>query len=214
MNLKDRVKKELVAVWELESNRQIIKDVALLAVATIVFHFLYWYSGMNDWIFGPFTQNVYDFFRHLAFNLSLIPCKAFIDKPFDISDTTYYFYEILPNGFKYYNRTMEINIDCSGVKQLLQFLLSMLLCRGNFWKKGVYFVVGCLVILFFNVVRIFLLTSIFADNPHLFKPIHDWIARPMMYIIIFSLWLIWISYFAKRKQKSSKPLAENPTPLA
>ena len=202
INTINRVKKELLAIWKIEKNRQIIKDVALLAIATVVFHFIYWHTNMNEWIFGPFSQTVYDFFRHLAFNLSEIPCRAFIKTPFDIKDTTYYFYIIHPHGMKFYNLLMEVNIDCSGVKQLLQFLLIMLLCRGSWKKKTVYYIAGCIIILFFNVVRIFLLTALFVDHPDLFQPVHDWIARPMMYIIIFSLWLIWITYFTTNKKEN------------
>ncbi len=204
MGLLDKIKSEVIGIWQIEKNRIIIKDVSLLAVATLVFHFLYWHTNMNGWIFGPFTQEIYDFFRHVAFDLSLIPCSAFIDRPFDIVDTEYHFYYLNDLGVKIYDYTMIVSADCSAVKQLLQFLLIMVLARGMWWKKGVYFVVGSIIILFFNAVRIYLLTSFFVIHTEQFQFVHDWIARPMMYIVIFSLWLVWITYLANKKKKIAK----------
>lgn len=206
-NILNRVKIEIKAIWKIESNRRMIKDVLLLSCAAIIFHILYWNTNMNSWIFGPYTQEIYDFFRHLAFNGSLLLCGNFIDKPFVVQDTVYHFYYLMPNGLKVYDLTMNINVDCSGVKQLLQWLLIMILCRGKWWKKGIYFVIGCIVILFFNIIRIYLLTSLFADHPEMFQWVHDWIARPMMYVIIFSMWLLWISYFASKKPNTTKEKA-------
>lgn len=204
MELLDKIKSEVIGIWKIEKNRTIIKDVALLSAATLFFHFLYWHTNMNSWIFGPFTQEVYDFFRHLAFDLSLIPCSAFIDRPFDIVDTEYRFYHLNSLGVKIYSHIMIINADCSAVKQLLQFLLIVVLARGMWWKKGLYFIGGSVIILFFNAVRIYLLTSFFVIHAEQFQFIHDWVARPMMYVIIFSLWLVWITYFANKKKKTSK----------
>ncbi len=191
-------------IWKNESNRTIIKDVALLSVATIVFHFIYWTSDMSAWIFGAYTNDVYDFFKIIAFKGSNIMLKNLTDISYYIGGTTYYFYDLLPNGDKSVVSTMEVSVDCSGVKQLLQFLLIMVLCRGVWWGKGVYFLIGSVSILFFNAVRIFVLTYVFAANPDIFQSIHDWIARPMMYMVIFMLWLVWIEYLAKR-QKKTKP---------
>lgn len=209
MNVIGVLKSYCMKIWQNQKNRILIRDVLFLGIATVVFHFIYWYGNMNEWIFGPFTQTVYDFFRHLAFNLSLIPCKLFLNKPFDIYDTTYYFYQITSDGMKMYVQSMDINIDCSGVKQLLQFLLIMILCRGILWQRLVYWLIGCVVILFFNAVRIFLTTLLFINNPGMFQQTHDWIARPTMYLIIFCMWVIWITYFSENKQKSTKK--ENPS---
>jgi exosortase/archaeosortase family protein len=205
MKLIDNIKKELKDIWSKESNRKLIKDVLLFGGATIVFHFLYWHTNMNSWIFGPFTKQIYAFFTMISFKGSLPLCQAFIDKPFDVVDTSYYFYTINHLGIKIYNSSMAIVADCSGIKQLLQYLLIIVLCSGKWWGKTLWYVMGCVVIELFNILRIFLLTWLYADHPDMFQSIHDWIARPLMYVVIFSLWAIWITYFAHKKDKQKHP---------
>lgn len=193
MNWQKKIKRVFFDIWSVESNKRIIKDVLLFFVATVAFHFIYWNTNMDSWMFGPFNKPLYDFFRNLAFHCAKPFCFWFIDKPTEIVDTTFYFYHIGNLGQKIYDLTMEINVDCSGVKQLLQFLLIMLLCRGLWYKRLLYFLGGSLVILFFNVVRIVFLTVLFVYQTYKFQNVHDWVARPAMYVIIFGLWYIWVS---------------------
>lgn len=197
MKVLEQIKNELLKVWKVESNRRIIKDVSLLLVATVVFHFIYWNTNMDTWIFGPWTQTIYDFFRYLAFYGSKKMTLLLTGVPCDINDTSFYFYHINNLGLKVYDMSVEINIDCSGVKQILQFLLIILLCRGLWYKKVIYYIVGSAVILLFNIIRIILLNIFFVSHPQHFQLVHDWIARPMMYVIIFSLWLLWLNYCSK-----------------
>ena len=62
------IKQTLQNIWAIEDNRNIIKDGLIFGIVTIIFHFLYWNTNMNSWLFGPFTTEIFDFFTRLAYN--------------------------------------------------------------------------------------------------------------------------------------------------
>ncbi|MBQ9254614.1 MAG: archaeosortase/exosortase family protein [Bacteroidales bacterium] len=184
---------------KIEQNRFLFRDVVLLFIATIVFHILYWATNMGDWIFGPFTKEVYDFFTYLAYKGSEFLCKTFLTQPFDSHDSSFFFYFLDNFNEKVYFSVLCIVPDCSGVKQLLQWLLVMLLCRGKFYKRMLYWFCGSIIIICVNIIRIFVLAYIITHNANLFDVVHDWVARPLIYIIIFVMWWAWLKLFLKRK---------------
>lgn len=200
MKIIENIKKEIQSIWAIESNKRFIKDTLLFFVATIVFHILYWNTDMNLWIFGPFTNNIFDFFTMLAYKASAPLCSIFIDKPFIMQDTSFYFYSTLPDGTIIYDSTMQIIHDCSGIKQLLQWALIMILCRGKWIKKLLYYFAGCIMILLANIIRLVIITNISVTNPERFDSIHDWVTRPFMYVIIFSMWYLWLFLIDKKKK--------------
>lgn len=204
MKFLEEVKKEVSVIWAIESNRRIIKDSSLFVLATLTFHFLYWNANMNTWIFGPFTDEVFDFFTNLVYQASTPFIPLFTSESFDVADTSYYFYTLLDDGVKHYHSIMTVVADCSGVKQLLQWALIMILCRGKWYKKIAYYVVGAIVLLLANVMRIVFLTSLFVTHPTLFTPVHDWVTRPAMYVIIFAMWLLWLKLINKKKPKTTE----------
>lgn len=197
------VKKEVSVIWAIESNRRIIKDTALFVLSTVIFHFLYWNADMNTWIFGPFTDEVFGFFTNLVYQSAMPFIPLFTSENFDVADTSYYFYTLLDDGVKQYYATMTVVADCSGVKQLLQWALIMILCRGKWYKKIAYYATGAVVLLLANVMRIVFLTSLFVTHPTLFSPVHDWVTRPAMYVIIFAMWLLWLKLINKKQTKTT-----------
>lgn len=200
------LKKELLSIWSIDSNKRIIKDALLLSVATIIFHILYWNTDMNSWVFGPFTDNIFDFFTRLAYKGSAPLCEIVIEKPFVLQDSSFYFYTTLPDGSVVYDSVMQIIHDCSGVKQLLQWALIMILCRGKWFHKIWYYLAGCVIILIANIIRIVIITYVFSRNPELFTPVHDWIARPMMYIVIFSMWYMWLRIIDRKPKETDNAI--------
>lgn len=125
MKLIENIKKEIHSIWSVESNKRFIKDTLMFFVATIVFHILYWNTDMNLWIFGPLTNDIFDFFTMIAYKASAPLCSILIDKPFIMQDSSFYFYSTLPDGSVVYDSVMEVIHDCSGIKQLLQWALIM-----------------------------------------------------------------------------------------
>lgn len=178
-----------------------LRDILLFCVATVAFHFLYWNTDMDKWLFGTATEAVFDWFTIVAYKGSGFLLSHLSNLPFDSSGMTFAFYTIDAAGGKICFATMEIVHDCSAIKQLMQFLLVMLLCSGRLWKRLVYWLCGSVVLLGANIVRIYFLTMLFASRPSSFQAFHDWIARPAMYVVIFLLWLLWVEKFAYRKPK-------------
>lgn len=199
----------ILRLWNNPKNKRTIKDGLLFACSTVVFHFLYWHTDMNTWLFGPFTNTVFDFFTSIAYEGSRFMMDKFCSLSYDCYDNSFAFYTENSQGMKTYFANMEIVHDCSAIKQLMQFLLIMLLCPNKLWKRLIYFCVGGVVILLANIIRIYLLTDLFGHEPSSFQFYHDWVARPVMYIVIFSLWVIWIEFFAYKKPKQRMNDARN-----
>ncbi len=86
-----------------------------------------------------------------------------------------------------------INIiwGCTGVKQLYILLLVILFSRGIWWKRFVYFLMGSLVLLLFNVMRISIITLFIKSNPESFEILHDVLFKYLFYGLIFLLWILW-----------------------
>ena len=143
-----KIKQTLQNIWAIEDNRNIIKDGAIFGAVTIVFHFLYWNTNMNSWLFGPFTTDVFDFFTRLAYNGTHILLNAFSSYPFVAEGMSFHFYDDLGTY-----ATITIIHDCSAIKQCMQFLLVMIFCPNKWYKRLLYFIIGSIIILLCNIVR-------------------------------------------------------------
>ncbi|MDD4702927.1 MAG: exosortase/archaeosortase family protein [Bacteroidales bacterium] len=182
----------------LKKNRA-IKDLLLFVLVTILFHFLYWEKKMNTWLFGAFTKDIFDFFTKIAFNGVVFLSSIFFDTDFEAIQSSLRFYNSSDNAIIC---TMKVVNSCSGIKQILQLFMIILVLPNKFWKRMIYFLCTSLIVIFFNIIRIFGLTGVLLYHPDKYQFIHDWIGRPFHYIIIFLIWLIWIEFFAYKKKKA------------
>ena len=68
-------------------------------------------------------------------------------------------------------RGPAINIiwGCTGVKQLYILFLVILFSRGIWWKRFIYFLMGSLVLLLFNVMRISIITLFINLTPKVLR---------------------------------------------
>jgi len=176
-----------------------IKDLLLFVLVTILFHFLYWETKMNTWLFGAFTKDIFDFFTKIAFNGVVFLSSIFFDTDFEAIQSSLRFYNSSDNAIIC---TMKVVNSCSGIKQILQLFMIILVLPNKFWKRMIYFLCTSLIVIFFNIIRIFGLTGVLLYHPDKYQFIHDWIGRPFHYIIIFLIWLIWIEFFAYKKKKA------------
>lgn len=192
------IKQTLQNIWAIEDNRNIIKDGLIFGIVTIIFHFLYWNTNMNSWLFGPFTTEIFDFFTLLAYNGTHILLSLFSSYPFVAEEMSFNFYNDLGTY-----ASMTIIHDCSAIKQCMQFLLVMIFCPNKWYKKLLYFLIGSIIILLCNILRCYLLSEVLASGGD-FQYVHDWIARPLMYVVIFALWFVWIEFFARKKKTKNE----------
>ena len=55
-------------LWNNPKNKRLVKDFLLFSAATVAFHFLYWNTDMNKWLFGPFTNSIFNLFTSIAYD--------------------------------------------------------------------------------------------------------------------------------------------------
>ncbi|MDR1847823.1 MAG: exosortase/archaeosortase family protein [Bacteroidales bacterium] len=182
--------------------RQSLTDIALFIVATLIFHFLYWHTNMNAWLFGPFTGAIFDFFTNIAFQLSHWAMHILFSTNFVTHDRTFWFYTLDALNVKHFFVSMSVIHDCSGIKQMMQVFIFMLFVPGKAWKRLIYWLCCCVIIILLNVIRIVILTGVLVNDASMFRFIHDWVGRPFMYVFIFLMWVVWIECFARRKQNT------------
>lgn len=179
----------------------IIKDFFLFCLVTILFHRLYWHTNMNTWLFGPYTEEVFSFFTLIAFKGTEFLSNIFFTSPFDAIDSSIKFYTINALQEKEYYCIMQVVADCSGIKQIFQVFMLMLVLPSKFWKRMIYFLFSIFVVLFFNIIRIVSLTSVLLNHPQSYELVHDWLGRPFHYVIILGIWIIWLQFFARPKKR-------------
>jgi len=179
-----------------------LKDVALFIIITLVIHFLwrYWanqlhYVPINDFMSdaqawmanGVYRQSVW-FVQHiLGIELSLVR----------ESNSMYFSNESY----------MYINRSCSGLKQIMQFVILMMIFPGP-WKKKLWFIpLGIFIIHLTNLFRIIGLSVVLETIPEYWQFSHDYIFRPLFYVVIFFMWVWWVDKISKRNKAKNKKAA-------
>jgi exosortase/archaeosortase family protein len=86
---------------------------------------------------------------------------------------------------------IQITGGCSGIKQILQFALLLIIYPGN-WKRKIWFIpLGILVVHITNLLRVIGMVLTGLMKPESIKFMHDNFLRGLFYIVIFCLWWIW-----------------------
>lgn len=94
-----------------------------------------------------------------------------------------------------------VNNSCSGLKQILQFVILFLVFPGPWIRKLWFIPVGILIIHLINIFRIVGLSVITVEAPQYWQFSHDYIFRPIFYLGIFLLWIWWVEKLAPVKEK-------------
>lgn len=97
--------------------------------------------------------------------------------------------------------------ECASLKQWLHWLFLMLLFPGP-WKHKAWFIpAGLVIIEWTNVVRIcgILMAQMQWPGPNTFHIAHDYVFKAFFYFVIFLMWVLWVEKF---KNKSSKKQVE------
>lgn len=97
--------------------------------------------------------------------------------------------------FPQVNGYITVEESCSGLKQMYQLLFLFLLFPGP-WKYKIWYIPFTFIVMYLtNVFRIVVLSLIIIYYPNIWGFAHTWILRPFFYVIIFSLWVIWVELF-------------------
>lgn len=163
-----------------------IRNVMWFSVITLGFHYLYraavpethswgWVIGLNHWLMDVVFNTSVWFNRHI---LGLV---------FTITEPR----TMIFPGHGY----VEITAGCSGLKQLYQVLVLFLLYPGPWKHKLWYIPMVMLAMHVTNLFRIISLSVMVVWKPEYWDFSHDWILRPLFYVVLFSLWVLWVERF-------------------
>jgi exosortase/archaeosortase family protein len=171
-------------------------DVVLFVAITWVFHKLWWqYSGeiYSISVFKDFADWLAATVYHISAWLDVHVLRMNIE-----------LYEKNIISFTSNGRAMEINESCSGFKQMYQVLVLFLLFPGP-WRHKLWFIPAGMIAMFLtNVVRVVLLSVAMIYWPEQWDFIHLWVLRPVYYVVIFFLWVLWVEKFGGMKRYFEK----------
>jgi exosortase/archaeosortase family protein len=160
-------------------------EVFWFAVITLAIHYSYrfWANSIHYWPIQAWMNEIHQVLTGWVFSQSVWINQQILNISLKISDHTMTF----DNG-----SWISINGSCAGDKQILQFMLLILIYPG-IWKQKLWFIpLGMLLIHFTNVLRIVLLSVVSINKPEWWHLAHDTVLRGMFYVVILILWIIWV----------------------
>ena len=167
---------------------QPIVDVAIFALITLFFHYLWWH-GLKAFLLDFMAlQDTEAFLAHQVFLPSAWIVDHILRIPITTSDNTLFFEN---NGY------VAVLGSCSGLKQFYQWSVLMVLFPGPWLKKLWYIPLGIIIIHIVNIFRIVMLSVIVIYWPENWDFIHEWILRPFFYVLIFAMWVLWVERIKK-----------------
>ena len=166
-------------------NLYVLRDVIIFIMITLVIHFI-WRFWARQFNYAPISDFMYTIMNVMAVEVyreSVWMIGGIIDIV-RVDETLYMHF---PNQC-----TMYINEGCSGLKQMLQFSLLMIFFPGP-WKKKLWFIPqGVIIMHLTNLFRVVSLAVVMNNWPQYWDFSHDYIFRPIFYVVIFGLWIFWV----------------------
>ena len=175
----------------------VLRDVFLFIIITLAIHFI-WRFWARQFNYAPISDFMYTIMNAMAVEVYR-ESAWLIEGIIDIVRVDETMYMHFPNQCMMY-----INEGCSGLKQILQFSLLMILFPGP-WKKKLWFIpIGVLILHLTNLFRVVGLAIVMNNWPQYWDFSHDYIFRPIFYVVIFGLWLFWVEKIGLRVQGENK----------
>ena len=193
---------EKFKAYEKEHKLSSFREVFIFAFITLGVHFIYnlWAKHYYYNTITLFHLNLYipDIFQ--VFSTNLLRVSSWIVMHLPGLDVTVVNNTIYISNKGYIN----INQSCSGLKQYIQFFMLIALYPGP-WKKKLWFIpMGLLAIYLTNVLRIVGLVIVLKLSPNSFHFAHDNVFRPLFYVVIFFLWVLWVEKFKNNPKRLEK----------
>ena len=174
----------------------VLKDVVIFILITLVIHFV-WRFWAKQFNYAPINEFMYGFMDILAAEVYR-ESVWMIAGLYDIVSVDETMYMYFPNQC-----IMYINESCSGLKQMLQFSLLIMLFPGPWIKKLWFIPLGMIIIHLTNLFRVVGLAVVMNNWPQYWDFSHDYIFRPIFYVVIFALWLYWVERVNKKSEVRS-----------
>jgi exosortase/archaeosortase family protein len=175
------------------------RDVFWFAVITLAIHYSYrfWANSLHYWPIRAWMNELQQSLTGWVFVQSLWVDQHILSIPVMVSGQTLNF----DNG-----SWISINGSCAGDKQILQFMLLLLIYPGPWKHKLWYIPMGMVIIHFTNVLRIVLLSLVSISKPEWWHLAHNTVLRGMFYVVILALWIVWIEFISAPSKDSQRPL--------
>lgn len=170
-----------------------VKDVILFISITVIIHFIWilWEYHLEYKPFSGYLEIIHSWMSHLV----ALESSFLLQKLAGLLNQVHQ-NKIYING----GTTLEVFNGCSGIKQVLQFQILILLIRGSLFNKVWFIPLGAIIMHMANIIRITGLVLVLLYRPGLWNFFHDWFFKIFFYAIIFLLWLLWIEYIRKQKK--------------
>jgi exosortase/archaeosortase family protein len=160
-------------------------DVFIFIMVTVVIHFSYryWANQLHYFPINEFISKTHAYLSGRVFIESSWIVQNMLGMEVSVSDKTIFWAN---QGY------IKITYGCSGLKQMIQFSLLMLVFPGP-WKHKLWFIpLGILIVHITNLFRIVGLGVVIVTIPDYWDFSHDYVFRPFFYVVIFGLWIFWV----------------------
>jgi exosortase/archaeosortase family protein len=94
---------------------------------------------------------------------------------------------------------MVVDDTCSGLKQFYQAIVLFMLYPGPWRHKLWYIPTALLAMHMVNIFRIVALSFTMVHHYQHWDMMHDWVLRPLFYVVLFGLWVFWEERFNSRQ---------------
>ena len=86
---------------------------------------------------------------------------------------------------------MVVDHTCSGLKQFYQAFFLFLLYPGP-WKHKIWYIPAAIAVMHLvNIFRVVTLGVAMVVTIQHWHFLHDWVLRPLFYVVMFALWVFW-----------------------
>lgn len=186
---------------------QAYKGIIYFVLILLISHFFWKFTVLGDesntkvTFFGMDISAPFDFFSELTAFLSAKILQLF-------GSTV----ELYNNNILRYadtNTGVRVVWGCSGLKQSYIFLCIIMFYRGPFLKKLWFIPAGLLLLFFFNIFRISLITAIVKTHPDWFEFLHEYLFKYLYYGLIFLMWVFWEEKIVKKNLENRQSEAED-----
>jgi exosortase/archaeosortase family protein len=172
-----------------------VRGVFWFCLITLIFHIL-WRVWANTFHFAPIhsvISSAMTFLINQVFNESIYILRNILNITITIEPHVI----ITKNGIR-----LLLGESASGLKQMCQFVILILLFSGQ-WKQKAWFIpLGLIILQLTNVFRIACLVVIAMHWPLQIHYAHDNWLRILYYFVIFGLWVVWMEKFAYKNNST------------
>ena len=183
---------DFVKIFFTDPRWEKVRAVFWFCLITVVIHFSwrFWAIQLNYFPVKGFMVAISGFLTDQVYDQSLWVVKNILRMNIE----AYANVMLCDNG-----AGISVVESCSGVKQIMQFALLMLVFPGPWKHKLWYIPMGMIIVHFTNILRISILVVVAKHSPTNIEYVHDTYVRIMFYVVIFILWLIWVEKISGKK---------------